>query len=69
MHRPSAEVVVIGAGVVGCATAYYLSKEGAQVTIVEQDTFGSHASARIHRWTGMGGVRTAEVGEGVTGAR
>ena len=24
--------------------------------------------ARIHRWTGMDGVRTAEGGEGVTGA-
>ena len=26
------------------------------------------ALSRIHRWTGMGGVRTAEGGEGVTGA-
>ena len=26
------------------------------------------ASARIHRWTGMDGVRAAEGGEGVTGA-
>ena len=29
---------------------------------------GRHALPRIHRWTGMGGVRTAEGGEGVTGA-
>ena len=27
-----------------------------------------HVLARIHRWTGMDGVRTAEGGEGVTGA-
>ena len=27
-----------------------------------------NAEARIHRWTGMDGVRTAEGGEGVTGA-
>ena len=27
-----------------------------------------HALTRIHRWTGMDGVRTAEGGEGVTGA-
>ena len=37
-------MVVIGAGIVGCATAYYLASEGAQVTIVERDSVGSHAS-------------------------
>ena len=38
------EVVVIGAGVVGCATAYYLGKEGVKATIIERDTLGGHAS-------------------------
>ncbi len=40
----SSDVVIIGAGIVGCATAYYLASEGAQVTIVERDSVGSHAS-------------------------
>ena len=40
----SPEVVIIGAGVVGCATAYYLAKEGVKVTIVERDSIASHAS-------------------------
>ena len=40
----SADVVIVGAGVVGCATAYYLARAGAQVTIVERDSVGSHAS-------------------------
>ena len=40
----SSDVVIIGAGIVGCATAYYLVSEGAQVTIVERDSVGSHAS-------------------------
>ena len=40
----SSDVVIIGAGIVGCATAYYLASEGAQVTIVERDGVGSHAS-------------------------
>ena len=40
----SAEVVVLGGGVFGCATAHYLSKEGVKVTIVERDAVGSHAS-------------------------
>ena len=33
-----------------------------------QPTTASQALARIHRWTGMDGVRAAEGGEGVTGA-
>ncbi len=40
----SSDVVVVGAGVVGCATAYYLAKEGVKVTVVERDSVGSHAS-------------------------
>jgi glycine/D-amino acid oxidase-like deaminating enzyme len=38
------EVIIIGAGIVGCAAAYYLACEGARVTIVERDSVGSHAS-------------------------
>ena len=40
------------------------------IDAVNQGAFAYHAKplARIHRWTGMGGVRTAEGGEGVTGA-
>ena len=41
----SSDVVIIGAGIVGCATAYYLASEGMRVTIVERDSVGSHASA------------------------
>ena len=37
-------VIVVGGGVVGCATSYYLAVSGIQVTLVERDTIGSHAS-------------------------
>ena len=37
-------MVVLGAGAAGCATAYFLSKEGIKVTVVERDAIGSHAS-------------------------
>src|SRR5918999_4654633 len=37
--------VVIGGGVVGCATAHYLSAAGVRVTIVERGGIGSQASA------------------------
>ena len=38
-------IVVIGGGVVGAATAYYLSAAGARVTIVEREGIGNQASA------------------------
>ena len=41
----SPDVVVIGAGVVGCSVAYYLSREGIKVTLLEQESIGSGASA------------------------
>jgi glycine oxidase len=44
METDRADVTIIGAGVIGCATAYFLSKEGVKVIVVEQDSIGSHAS-------------------------
>ena len=41
----TADVVVVGAGVIGGAVAYYLSREGAKVRILEQEAIGSGASA------------------------
>ncbi len=41
----TADVVVIGAGVVGCSVAYYLASEGVNVTLVEREAIGSGASA------------------------
>ncbi len=37
-----ADVVVIGAGIVGCASAYYLARRGVQVVLVEQMFVGRH---------------------------
>ncbi len=41
----SFDVVVIGAGVVGASVAYYLSKSGATVALVEKEAIGSGSSA------------------------
>ncbi len=43
-QRVGSEVVIIGGGVVGCAAAYYLGKEGVKATIIERDTVAGHAS-------------------------
>ncbi len=40
----SPDVVIVGGGVVGCATAYFLALEGQSVTLIERDSVASHAS-------------------------
>lgn len=47
------DVIIIGGGIQGCASAYYLSKAGLQVTVLEKDWVSRHASG-----VNAGGVRT-----------
>jgi len=49
----SADVVIVGGGIIGCATAYYLSKMGKSVIVLEaSDNIGNGGSSR-----NGGGVR------------
>ena len=57
----SPDVVVIGAGVVGCSIAYYLAREGVGVTLLEREAIGSGASAHA---TGSLGLLGAEFSPG-----
>lgn len=41
---PGPDVIVVGAGIAGCLTAWLLAREGMKVTILEADSVGSHAS-------------------------
>jgi glycine/D-amino acid oxidase-like deaminating enzyme len=40
------DVVIIGAGIMGCATAYHLAQRGVQVTVVEKATVGAGGTGR-----------------------
>ena len=44
--KTSAEVVIIGGGVIGCSIAYNLAKEGVDVVVIERDYLASGASGR-----------------------
>jgi glycine oxidase len=45
----NAEVLILGGGVIGLTTAYFLAREGVQVEVVDQGDFGQEAS-----WAGAG---------------
>ena len=53
-----ADVVIIGGGIVGCATAYELARRGLRPVIIERDSIGSHASGfafgELLPWWGRG---------------
>jgi glycine oxidase len=42
--KHSGHVVIVGGGVVGCSIAYYLSKRGVAVTLLERSEIGAQAS-------------------------
>lgn len=42
----TSDVIIIGAGVIGCATAFHLAEHGMQVTVLEKGAVGSGATGR-----------------------
>ena len=46
MSEEQVDVVVVGAGIVGCATAYYLARRGARVVVVERGSVAGEQSRK-----------------------
>jgi glycine/D-amino acid oxidase-like deaminating enzyme len=44
--EPEADVVVVGAGIVGCATAYYLARRGLRVAVLERGRVAGEQSRK-----------------------
>ena len=42
----SKDVIIVGAGIVGCATAYFLARDGLSVTVVDPNGIAAGASGR-----------------------
>jgi glycine oxidase len=42
---PTCDAIVVGGGVIGCATAFELARAGADVVLLERDAIGAHASS------------------------
>lgn len=45
-----AEIIVVGAGIIGASIAYQLAKSGKAVTVIDQDMPGAGASGRSFGW-------------------
>jgi glycine/D-amino acid oxidase-like deaminating enzyme len=64
-----ADVVVVGGGIVGCATAYYLARRGARVIVLERGEVAGEQSGRNWGFVRQQGRDPAEVPLMVAGNR
>lgn len=59
--KTRADVVVVGGGIMGSATAYELARRGADVVLLEKDTAGGHQSTRAWGFVRQQGRDLAEL--------
>jgi glycine/D-amino acid oxidase-like deaminating enzyme len=58
----TAEVIVVGAGVMGCSAAYRLAQSGRKVLVLEQRGIASGASGRNGGMCGAGSAMYSDAG-------
>jgi glycine/D-amino acid oxidase-like deaminating enzyme len=58
---PTADIVIIGGGIVGCATAYYLAKRGKSVVVLERGGVADQQSSRAWGFVRQQGRHDSEV--------
>ncbi len=46
MSTEKTDVVIVGAGAIGCSIAYHLGKQGVRTTLVERESIGTRASGK-----------------------
>ena len=46
LEKREADVIIIGGGIMGCATAYRLAKQGVDVLVLEKKEIGNGGSCR-----------------------
>ncbi len=61
MEKNEADVVVIGGGIAGCATAYYLAKRNAKVVLIEKGDIADEQSGRAWGFVRQQGRSPAEI--------
>lgn len=61
MSRESVDVVVIGGGIIGSATAYYLARRGAKVALLDKGEIGFEQSSRAWGFVRQQGRDPSEV--------
>ena len=55
------DVVIVGGGIVGCASAYYLARKGVRVQLFEKDGIGERQSGLKGGWVRVQGRDAAEI--------
>ena len=62
MHIPTqSDVVVLGGGIVGCAAAYFLARQGTQVVLVDKGEIAFEQSSRNWGWVRQNGRNLREL--------
>ena len=60
-NQSKADIVIIGAGIVGCCIAYYLAKKGVNVVLVEKGEVAGEQSSRAWGWVRQQGRNPREI--------